>query len=436
MNLRAQTKEPFSGGAREKKVVVIVGGGFAGLSAANSFSGQEDVDVILIDQRNYHLFQPLLYQVATAELSPSNIAVPIRTQFSDSPNVEVHMGKVDAVDLKNKSIRLGSFSFQYDYLILACGVQHSYFGKPEWEEHAPGLKTLEQATEIRRRLLLAFEEAENELDPRIQEELLTFAIVGGGATGVELAGAIADISRKVFVKDFKRIDASKARVLLLEAGPRILTAFSKELSERATRDLQSLGVEVRCGARVEAIDKTCIRIGDEIIPTHSVFWAAGVQASQMQFSEAVETDHAGRIKVSENFSVPGWSDVFVIGDMCLKEHDKGKYLPGLAPVAKQSGHYVAQAILNSIRGKPVRTFQYVDKGIMATIGRKKAIAQTKSLKMTGTLAWFAWLFIHVLYLIGFKNRFTVVTEWVWSYLFSKRSARLIIEKRWKLDSSE
>ena len=286
---------------KDKKIVAIIGGGFAGLSAANALAGNDNIHAVLIDQRNYHLFQPLLYQVATAGLNHSDIAVPIRSQFSDISNVEVHLGKVRKVDLKNQALAVDEYVFGYDYLILACGAQHSYFGHPEWEENAPGLKTLEQATEMRRRILLAFEKAENELDPKKQEELLTFAIVGGGPTGVELAGAIADISRTVLVRDFKRIDPSRARVLLVEAGPRILASFKEDLSMRAQRDLEQLGVEVSTSARVEKIDYDCIRIGNEKIPAHTVFWAAGVQATQIEFSEPIEKDRAGRVIVTEDF---------------------------------------------------------------------------------------------------------------------------------------
>lgn len=417
-----------------EKVVVIVGGGFAGLSAAKAFAKTPKVHVILVDQRNYHLFQPLLYQVATAGLNPSDIAVPIRAQFSESDNVEVHLGKAHAVNLKEKTIRIDNIDLRFDYLILACGAQHSYFGHPEWEDFAPGLKTLEQATEIRRRILLAFEKAENELDLEKQKNLLTFAVVGGGPTGVELAGAIADISRTVLVRDFKRIDPSQSRVLLIEAGPRILSSFTEKLSQRAQQDLHQMGVEIRCQSRVEKIDADGIQIGTEHVPAKTVFWAAGVQASRIQFSESIELDRAGRVKVNNDFSVPGFPEIFVVGDMCSKEIEAGKILPGLAPVAKQSGQYVAQVIKKRIEHVPTSSFRYLDKGQMATIGKKRAIAQFKSFQIAGVLAWLAWLFIHVFYLVGFKNRISVMSEWVWSYIFSKRSSRLITERNWKLES--
>jgi NADH dehydrogenase len=415
-----------------KKIVVIVGGGFGGLNAAKALSNRSDVYVILIDQRNHHLFQPLLYQVATAGLHPGDIAVPIRAQFTNSENVEVHWGAVDDVDLKEKIIRSPEGDIEFDYLILACGARHSYFNHPEWEPFAPGLKTLEQATEIRRRILSAFENAENELDEVKQRALLNFVVVGGGPTGVELAGAIADISRTVLVHDFKRIDPSKAKVILLEAGPKLLTSFAESLSERTKKDLTDLGVEVRTSARVDLIDATGVQVGSTFIPSQSVFWAAGVQASRLGFNPKVELDRAGRVKVSSDLSIPGFSDVFVIGDMAAIEMAPGKTVPGLAPAAIQEGKFVARTILKSIQGKERKPFRYLDKGQMATIGKNHAVLQAGSFKMGGYLAWLAWLFIHVFYLIGFKNRVAVMSQWVWSYIFSKRGARLITERQWEL----
>lgn len=422
---------------QNQKIVIIVGGGFAGLNAAKSLANRKDLSVILLDQRNHHLFQPLLYQVATAGLNPSDIASPIRAQFTHDKNVEVHMGLVERVNLTEKYIASGDMEFEYDYLILACGAQHSYFAHPEWEEFAPGLKTLEQATEIRRRILLAFEQAENELDPKIQEALLTFAVVGGGPTGVEMAGAIADISRTVLVKDFKRIDPAKARIILVEAGQRILASFDSKLSERAHKDLLRMGVEVKTSARVDHIDAEGIRIlengNSQAIATRNVVWAAGVQATKLPITPAPEMDRAGRIKVKKDFSISNFPHTFVIGDMASFEIKEGQFLPGLAPAALQAGKHTAKNITRDLLGKPREDFEYFDKGQMATIGKNKAIAQSGQLKMTGRLAWFAWLFIHILYLIGFKNRLFVMSEWAWAYVFSHRGSRLITEPtRWRL----
>lgn len=415
-----------------KKIVAVIGGGFAGLNAAKTLSGNSDVHVVLIDQRNHHLFQPLLYQVATAGLNPSDIAVPIRAQFADTPNIEIHLGRVDRVDLQNNVIASGQNELQYDYLLLACGAQHSYFGHPEWEPFAPGLKTLEQATEIRRRILLAFEEAEKETDPAKQKELLTFIVVGGGPTGVELAGAIADISRTVLVRDFKHIDPSQAHVLLLEGSPRILASFPEDLSSHATQDLRDLGVEVRTSTVVQQIDEKGVMAGGERIFARCVFWAAGVQATRLRISPEVKTDRSGRIQVQPDFSIPGFPNARVIGDMAALELSPGHFLPGLAPAAIQAGQYAAHAILCSIAGKNTAPFRYLDKGQMATIGKHRAVAQSGRLKMSGYVAWLAWLFIHVFYLIGFKNRVAVLLQWTWSYLFSKRGSRLITEKEWQL----
>ena len=417
-----------------KKIVVVLGGGFGGLNAAKQLANRPDVFVILFDQRNHHLFQPLLYQVATAGLNPGDIAVPIRSQFAHNPNVEVHWGEVTGVDLNERVIKsyASDLEMEYDYLILACGAQHSYFGHPEWEEFAPGLKTLEQAIEIRRRILSAFENAENEPDPEKQKALLNFVVVGGGPTGVELAGAIADISRTVLVDDFRRIDPSQAKIILVEMLPRLLATFAADLAEKTKQDLTELGVEVRTSARVERIDAQGVQVGSEFIPSKSVFWAAGVQAARLEINPPVEMDRAGRIKVKDDLSVPAYDNVFVVGDMAFLEVAPGKIVPGLAPAAMQEGRHAARVILSSIRGKQRPAFRYVDKGQMATIGKYRAVMESGRLKMTGRLAWLAWLFVHVFYLIGFKNRVAVMAQWVWSYLFSKRGARLITERQWKL----
>jgi NADH dehydrogenase len=341
---------------------------------------------------------------------------------------------VTGVDLERRLVIQSDpeLVFEFDYLVLACGAQHSYFGHPEWEQFAPGLKTLEQAIEIRRRILSAFENAENELDPEKQRALLNIVVVGGGPTGVELAGAIADISRTVLVDDFKHIDPSKAKVILVEMSPRLLSAFSEELAERTRRDLNELGVEVRTSAKVENIDAEGVQVGDDFIPSKSVFWAAGVQASRLRIVPPVESDRAGRVVVKTDLSVPGHENVFVIGDMAAVEDARGKTVPGLAPAAMQQGRHVAKVILDSLHGKERPAFVYVDKGQMATIGKYRAVMETGRWKTSGRFAWLAWLFVHVFYLIGFKNRVSVMAQWAWSYIFSKRGARLITEHQWRL----
>src|SRR5688572_16158153 len=415
-----------------RKLAIVVGAGFAGLNAAKALANRESLQVVLVDHRNHHLFQPLLYQVATAGLNPSDIAVPIRVQFRGAPNVEIHLGRVDGVNLEKHIVFGEGHEIRFDYLILACGARHSYFGHPEWEEFAPGLKTVEQATEMRRRMLVAFERAENELDPEIQRAYLTFVVVGGGPTGVELAGAIADISRTAMQGDFRRIDPAQARIVLLEAAPRVLTSFSDDLSERARRDLAALGVDVRTNAKVDAIDAEGVTIGAERLAARTVFWAAGVQAERVAMTPPIETDRASRIKVNDDCSVPGYSNVFVVGDMASLEMAPGQLVPGVAPAAIQAGEHAARMILRDLAGEPRRPFVYEDKGTLATIGKSRAIGQIGRVKLTGRIAWFAWLLIHVYQLIGFRNRLAVLFNWAWNYMFSKRGARLITEKEWKL----
>jgi len=412
-----------------QKHVLILGGGFAGLAAAKVLAGHDEVFVTLLDQRNYHLFQPLLYQVATAGLNPSDIAVPIRSEFRDAENVMVRLRRVVGIDLAGKNVRVeGIPPVPYDYLILACGAQHSYFGKNEWESFAPGLKTLAQATEIRRRILVAFERAENERDPEVQRALLNFVVVGGGPTGVELAGAIADIARTVLVRDFRRINPSTARVVLLEGGPRILPVFDPRLSEHAKRDLEALGVEVRLGALVTSVDLQGVQIGgSERIQARTVIWAAGVEAQRMTRDMGVQVDRAGRVYVGEDLSIPGHPSAFAVGDIAHAEVD-GKLTPGLAPAAQQMGRLAARNILASVRGGARQKFVYKDKGIMATIGKHRAVAQLGRMRHTGYLAWVEWLLVHVFTLIGFRNRLAVFFDWTLNYLFSKRGARLITER--------
>lgn len=414
------------------KTVVIVGGGFAGLNAAKVLSNWPGVSVILIDRRNHHLFQPLLYQVATAGLNPADIAAPIRAQFSDSQNISVHWGEVRKINLLDKCLQTDDHEIRFDYLILACGAQHSYFGHPEWEQFAPGLKTVEQATEIRRRILSAFELAENEVDPEKQKSFLTFTVVGGGPTGVELAGAIADISRTVLIRDFAHIDPSKSRIILIEAGPKILASFADELSTRALSDLRDLGVDVRINELVMDITAEGVRVGAEFIESKSVFWAAGVQAVKIPLSPMVESDRAGRLVVTQDLSLKDFPQTFVAGDMASVEFLPGQFLPGLAPVAMQAGRYIGNAILSDLAHKPRKPFHYRDKGQMATIGKNRAIMEFKDIRIGGFIAWIAWLFVHIFYLIGFKNRISVMANWIWSYVFSKRGSRLITNREWKL----
>jgi NADH dehydrogenase, FAD-containing subunit len=413
------------------KKVIIVGGGFAGLKAAKAFANKSDVEVTILDRRNYHLFQPLLYQVATAGLSPAEISGPIRGIVSKYKNVSVLMDNVQTVDLKNKSLQTSSKTYTYDYLILACGAKHSYFNHPEWEENAPGLKTLEQATEIRRRVLTAFESAEKEANPELQKQHLTFVIVGAGPTGVELSGAIAEISRQSLTKDFRHIDPSRTRVLLIEAGPRILAAFDPGLSRSAAMSLEDLGVQIWTNTRVTDVKKDSVTLGDEVIKASTILWAAGVQPSSINKTLGVPLDRTGRVIIEKDLSLKDYPEVFVLGDQACYTTKKGESLPGLASVAMQQGMHAGRVILNEIEGKPRREFHYLDKGQMATIGRRKAIAQIGKIKISGFLAWLIWLFIHVYYLIGFKNKIFVIWQWAYAYLTFKRGARLIVDKEWR-----
>jgi NADH dehydrogenase len=418
------------------KRVVVVGAGFGGLNAAKILADQSDLEVIVIDRRNYHLFQPLLYQVATAGLSPADIAVPIRGEFRAAKNVGVHMGEINRIDFNEKRVISNHFEFTYDYLILACGAQHSYFGKSEWEEFAPGLKTLEQATEIRRRVLLAFEMAENECDAAIQNEWLTFVVVGGGPTGVEIAGALAEISRSVLIKDFRRIHSNHARIILVEAGSRILPSFTEDLSIRAKKDLEALGVEVLLNNKVTGVDSSGVDLGNQKTRSRTVIWAAGVQPSSLNQKLNLPLDRFGRVIVEKDLSLKNLPNVFVIGDQSHFELKEGEALPGLAPVAIQQGRAAARNILRDLKGQPRLEFKYYDKGQMATIGKKRAVAEIGRLHMTGIIAWLAWLFIHLLYLVGFHNRTSVFREWIWNYIFSKRNARLISTQSWRSFDSD
>ena len=411
------------------KKVVIVGGGFAGLNAAKTLGRSSDVEVTLIDRRNHHLFQPLLYQVATAGLSPADIAAPIRGILSKYQNVRVIQGELSGVSVANNQITTDFGTVDYDYLMLACGASHSYFGKDEWESIAPGLKTIEDATEIRRRILTAYEIAERITDPEERRKQLTFVIVGGGPTGVELAGAIGEMSRFTLAKDFRRIDAKSTRVFLMEAGPRILAAFPSELADRAARDLENLGVQIWTSSRVTQMDEDGVTVGDERIAASTVIWAAGVEAEKIDSGLETETDRQGRIVVNSDLTIEGTDNVFVAGDQANFKDPNGDVLPGLAPVAVQQGRFVGKTILADIAGKPRKEFKYVDKGIMATIGRNKAIMKSGKWQMSGRFAWLAWLVVHIYFLTGFKNRLFVVMQWAWSYMTFRRGARLIVGKQ-------
>jgi NADH dehydrogenase len=411
--------------------VVIVGGGFAGLNAAKGLCGVKGIDVTLVDRTNHHLFQPLLYQVAMAGLSPAEIAAPIRSILSGCRNIRVLQGEVASLELARQVVVTDFGELKYDYLILACGARHSYFGRDEWEQHAPGLKNLEQATEIRRRVLLAYEEAERSSAAEERKRLLTFVVVGGGPTGVELAGAIGEMSRFTLARDFRNIDATLARVILLEAGPRILPMFSETQAARATRDLEQLGVQVWTGSAVTKIDASGVEIGQERIRSATVLWAAGVIASPLGRASGFEVDRQGRVLVEPDLSVAGHPRVFVAGDQACFRHQTGKPLPGTAPVAMQQGRYLAKTIRRDLAGKDRQPFHFVDKGQMATIGRSRAIVEVGKLKLSGFLAWLVWIVVHIYYLTGFKNRLLVVLQWAWSYLSFRRGARLIVNKEWR-----
>ena len=413
------------------KRVVIVGGGFAGLNAAKRLGESGKVDVWVVDRRNHHLFQPLLYQVAMAGLSPAEIARPIRSLLSEYPRVHVVQGEVNDVAVDARKVHGEFGDLAYDYLVLATGATHAYFGHEEWEQFAPGLKTLEQATEIRQRVLSAFERAEHERDPDLRRRHLTFVIVGGGPTGVELAGAIGEMSRFTLAKDFRNIDPKLTRVILIEAGPRILPSFSHQLASRAVRDLESLGVQVWTDSRVTSIDAEGVQIGKERIDTDTVLWGAGVHASALGMCVPAEHDAQGRVIVDPQLNVPGHPEIFVLGDLARANDAQGKPLPGVAPTAMQQGHYAARTILAELAGKPRKPFVYNDKGQMATIGRSRAIVQLPRTQLTGFIAWVIWLVIHIYYLSGFKNRLFVLVQWAWSYVTFSRGARLIVGKSWR-----
>jgi len=411
--------------------VVIVGGGFAGLKAAKVLGKSKDMKVTLIDRTNHHLFQPLLYQVATSGLSQSDIAVPIRSILSGFKNIYILQGTVEDIDFKSQKIKTNFSEISYDYLILCCGAKHAYFGHDEWEPFAPGLKTLEQAVEIRRRILTAFEEAERQTDVSKRKKNLTFAVVGGGPTGVELAGAIGEMSRFALSKDFRNIDPKLTRVILIEAGSRILASFSEEQSSIATRDLENLGVQVWTSSKVTKISSEGIEIGSERIEAGTVIWAAGIRAPELNYRTGLELDSQGRIIVEKDLSIPGHGNAFVAGDQASFSHQTGSPLPCLSPVAIQQGEFIAKNIINDINGKKKKDFSYFDKGQMATIGRSRAIAEFGKFKMSGFPAWLAWLFVHIYFITGFNNRLMIFIKWMISYMTNKKGARIIYNQDWE-----
>lgn len=404
--------------------VVIIGGGFGGLEAAKRLK-RANADVTVVDRANHHLFQPLLYQVATAVLAPTDITIPIRYSLRRQRNAEVLMADVREIDVNSRTLYLDDARtpLRYDYLILAAGARHSYFGHNEWEQYAPGLKTIADAYEIRRRFLTAFEEAEKTTDPALRAEWMTFVVIGGGPTGTELAGMIP-ATADTFKKDFRRIDTHQTRVLLLEGSPRVLAAYPEELSAHAKRDLEQLGVDVRTGAHVTRVESDAVYVGDERIPARTVFWGAGNAASPLGRQLGAPVDKAGRVPVQPDLSLAGHPEVFVIGDLASYT-DRGKPVPGVAQGAIQMGRRAAKNVRASIEGKPREEFHYFNKGDLATIGRHKAVAHVGPLKLTGYIAWLLWVFVHILYLAGFRNRVSVLIQWGYAYLTYHRGARLI-----------
>jgi NADH dehydrogenase len=405
--------------------IVIIGGGFGGLSAAKNIKNI-DSEIILIDKTNHHLFQPLLYQVATAALSPADIAVPIRSVFADKKNIKVIMDEVLSINRQDKKVKLTNSELYYDYLIVATGTRHSYFGKNEWEANAPGLKTLNDALVIREKIIDSLEKAEKEIDQTRKTSYLNFVVVGGGPTGVELAGAIAEIAKKTIIKDYKNFVPNDTKVIIVEAYERLLSSFDESLSQKAENALFKMGVEIKTNSKVVNITDESVQVSDSIIYTKNVIWAAGNIASPLIQTLQVNVDNAGRAIVENDCSIPGDENVFVIGDACSLKDEKGKLLPGVAQVAIQQGKFVAGLISKGIPKNQRRAFRYMDKGSMATIGKAKAVAEIKGLKISGFSAWLIWSLIHIFFLISFKNRFKVMIEWIWYYITNKRGTRLIV----------
>jgi NADH:ubiquinone reductase (H+-translocating) len=417
--------DDFMSTADRSRHVVILGAGFAGLTAARGLRSSP-VRISIIDRSNHHLFQPLLYQVATAALSPADIAAPIRRIFRHQSNVSVLLAEATAINLDQKRVVLADGAVDFDILIVATGATHAYFGHDDWCEYAPGLKSLHDALRIRQRVLMAFEIAERETDDSRRRAWMTFVIVGAGPTGVELAGTLAEVSRQTLARDFRHINTASTRVILVEATPRVLGAYTQDLSEAARQQLEKLGVTVWTGVQVTGIDAEGVWIGRERIHAHTVVWAAGVAASPLGVTLGVPLDRAGRVLVEPELTIPGRDDVYVIGDLAHVEKD-GALVPGVAPAAMQEGWHVAGNITRTLRGQPRLPFHYVDKGMLATIGRGAAVAKIGPIKASGYFAWLLWLFVHILFLIGFRNRLLVMFQWAWSYVTFDRGARLITE---------
>jgi NADH dehydrogenase len=404
--------------------VVIIGGGFGGLAAAQALE-HTPVRITLLDRRNHHLFQPLLYQVATAGLSPGDIAAPIRWILRSQRNVRVLLAEARAIDPSARTVTLDHGSITYDYLIVATGATHAYFGHPEWEALAPGLKTLDDALEIRRRMLLAYEIAERESDPDVRRRLLTFVVIGGGPTGVEMAGAIAEIARHTLAHEFRSISTAQSRIVLVEAGPSILATFPEDLRQAARRSLERLHVEVWASSPVTGIDARGVSMGDRRLDAGTVIWAAGVAASPLAQSLGVPLDRVGRVPVGPELHLAGHPDLYVIGDLALLNGADGAPLPGVAPVAQQQARHAAKNIVRRIEGQPLRPFAYRDPGVMATIGRAAAIAKIGRIHLSGLSGWLVWLFVHIMNLVGFRNRLMVLIQWAGAYVSYQRSVRLI-----------
>ncbi len=411
-----------------KQKVIIVGAGFGGISAAKELC-DSNCDIVIIDKTNHHLFQPLLYQVATAGLSPADIAMPVRAIFTGYDNVHVIMEEVLSIDTANSSVILQEQSQQYDFLIVATGARHTYFGKDNWETDAPGLKTLNDALLIREKMLYAFEKAEILPDGEEKRSYLTFAIIGGGPTGVEMAGSIAEIAKQILEKDFNNIDPQSVKILLIEAGSRLLPMYSEQQADYTKEVLTQMGVTVLLKAMAEEIDQNSVKISGETVPTKNVIWAAGNAASPLLKCLEIPLDRAGRALVNADLSIPGNENIFVIGDASAVTMNENELVPGVAPAAMQEGRYVGKAIKNRMEGKLSKPFKYVDKGSMATIGRAKAVANIWGLKFTGFFAWLLWSFIHVFFLISYRNRFRVMAEWIWSYLSFRNAVRLITGRK-------
>ena len=414
--------------------VLIIGGGFAGLSAARALR-HAPVRITLIDRTNHHLFQPLLYQVANSSLAPSDVSAPIRLILRHQKNVTVLLGEVERIDADARAawVRGHTEPLRYDYLVVATGTRHGYFGHPEWERLAPGLKSIGDAREVRRRFLLAFEKAEWEHDPEELQALLTFVVVGGGPTGVELAGTFPEMARSGLAEDFRRVDTRKAHVVLVEGGDRLLPSFPPRLSDRARRDLEGLGVELRLGKFVTGIDADGVTLNDgSRIRARSVFWAAGNAASPLGRSLGAELDSVGRVLVSRDLSVPNRPEVFVVGDLAAVRDDEGKWVPGVAPAANQMGTLAGKNIARRLRGEPGKEFHYFNKGELATIGRHRAVGAFRWIQFSGYIAWFAWAFIHILYLVGFRNKVSVMLQWAYKYFTMNRGVRLITETEYSI----